>query len=89
MKPFTAHTQREYKMKAGTRVKIVSIHKEDAFYHNSTQLVGATGTVAGQQRCGVAFKHPDKRHYAVHITLDVPYCGCTILGFYKIKLERI
>ncbi len=75
-------------MKAGTRVRIVSIHKADAFYGDREALIGQLGTANGSGP-GKLMKHRDKRHYMGAITLDAPYGGAAILIFYKVKLERI
>lgn len=69
-------------MKAGTKVRIVSIHKDDAHYEEPG-LVGSEGVIRPYD-CG--FRHRDKRHHACLIALDnqeAVYC------FHKVKLERI
>jgi hypothetical protein len=69
-------------MKAGARVRIVAIHKDDAYYISRVELIGLSGTVTEW-----SFKHDDKRHHACHVQVD----GETkhIHSFYKVKLERI
>jgi hypothetical protein len=69
-------------MKEGTRVRIVSIHKEDAYYSSRAGLIGLCGIITER-----GFKHADKRHHACHVKVDTETKH--IHSFYKVKLERI
>jgi hypothetical protein len=73
---------KENEMKAGTRVRIVSIHKDDAYYHSRVGLIGLCGTITEWN-----FKHADKRHHACHVKVDTEMAHNH--SFFKVKLERI
>jgi len=73
-------------MKAGTRVKIVSLHKDDCFYRYLSKIKGLTGTLTA------ATKTVQGTHWyrGVYIILDKAFMEDeTETIFFQAKLEKI